>query len=200
MSTDKPIRYAAIVTAAGASERMGRPKALVTLGGLPLLLHQARVLQAEPLLDPIVAVLGSEAEAIARAVADWDTRLDLVRNPRWPEGRSSSLEVGARAVPNDVAGVLIVAVDQPLDPAVVRALLAAGPADEVLVPIHAGRRGHPVLLPGALLAELARASRHPEGLRDIVRSARTRTIEVDSPRIHLDLNTPDAVRAAETGR
>lgn len=200
VSSESPTRFAAIITAAGASERMGRPKALVTFGGVPLLLHQARVLEAQAGVDPIVAVIGSEAEAIARAAAGWDTRLELVLNPRWPEGRSNSLEAGARAVPSDVAGVLIVAVDQPLEPAVVRALVAAGPSDEVLVPSHAGRRGHPVLLPGALLPELARASRHPEGLRDIVRSARTRSIEVDSPMIHLDLNTPEAVRDAEAGR
>lgn len=196
MSTPTSACFAAIVTAAGASTRMGSPKALAPYGGVPLLLHQLRVLEAEAAIDPIVVVLGSEADALAAEIAGWHTRARVVVNARWEEGRSSSLEVGAAAIPGTALGVLVVAVDQPLERAVVRALLDAGPSDAVTAPSFAGRRGHPVLLPGALLGELARASSHPEGLRDIVRAAATRLVEVASPRVLLDLNTPEDLARA----
>jgi len=192
-------RYAAIITAAGASTRMGSPKALVPFGGVPLLLHQARVLEAAG-VEPIVVVLGSDAAMIAAQIATWDTRGHVVMNDRWQQGRSTSLEAGAAAIGGGFDGLLVVAVDQPLDAEVVRALLAAGPAPEVLIPSFAGRRGHPVVLPGALLSELTRASDHPEGLRDIVRGAAARTVEVATPQIHLDLNTPEDVAGAEDSR
>lgn len=178
---------------------MGSPKALAPFCGVPLLLHQLRVLEAEAAIDPIVVVLGSEADALAAEIAGWHTRAHVVVNARWQEGRSTSLEVGAAAIPANataVLGVLVVAVDQPLERAVVRALLDAGPGDSVTAPVFEGRRGHPVLLPGALLGELARASSHPQGLRDIVRAAATRLVEVASPRVLLDLNTPEDLARA----
>lgn len=223
MTPSPQARYAAIITAAGASTRMGSPKALVSLRGVPLLLHQLRVLEHAGAFDPIVIVLGSEAAAIAEHVARWGTRARLVINERWAQGRSTSLEAAAKAIMEGeamgasakvespslqadvgagprLAGLLVVAVDQPLDAEVVRALLAAGPGPEVLIPSFAGRRGHPVVLPGALLSELTRASRHPEGLRDIVRGAAARIVEVATPRIHLDLNTPDDLAGVEGAR
>lgn len=202
-----PHRFAALVTAAGASSRMGSPKALARWGDVPLLLHQARVLERCPGLGAIVAVLGADADRIRGEAASWTGVADLrlVDNPRWEEGRSASFEVGVAAlgaVAGDRAGGLFVAaIDQPLDPAVIDALVAAsGPGDEVLLPTHGGRRGHPVLLPWSLVPELGRASAYPEGLRDIVRAAQVREVPVASPSIHLDLNTPAALAAARRAR
>jgi CTP:molybdopterin cytidylyltransferase MocA len=118
-----------------------------------------------------------------------------VDNPGWASGRSSSLEVGARALPDDAAWILVVAIDQPLDPEVVGALLAA-PEDGPNLPIHAGRPGHPVLLPGRLLTSLRTLSNWPEGLRSLVRSEVPTLVPVDTPAIHLDLNTPEQLLAA----
>jgi len=199
-----PARFAAIVTAAGASSRMGRPKALVAWGGAPLILHQARVLAAAPGMGAIVAVLGADAALIRREVAAWkvDGDLRLVDNPRWSEGRSTSLEVAAHALaPPPTAAVIVVAVDQPLALEVVRALCAAWTeGDRALVPVFGERRGHPVMLAAALLPELARATDHAEGLRDIVRAASPRAIPVAAPSIHLDLNTPDDLARARDGQ
>lgn len=195
-------RIVALITAAGASTRMGQPKALVPWHGTPLLLHQARVLAAMHDIGEVIAVIGKDAEPIEAARAGWDVRLRLVWNARWDEGRSTSIEAGAMAfVEREPAGVLVVAVDQPLTPEVVRQLIAARPAPgEVIVPTHAGRRGHPVLLAGSFLEQLGRATQFPEGLRDIVRAAHLRLVEVASAAIHMDLNDPQALIAAEAQR
>lgn len=195
-----PPRLAALITAAGASSRMGRPKALVHWRGRPLLVHQIHVL-AETCAEgtPIVAVLGAHRAQIRDAMAAWpeSRRAILVDNPRWDEGRSATFEVGVAHFTELVSGplppLLVTAVDQPLEPAVVTRLIGAfDPASEVIVPVHGGRRGHPLVLAPRLVAELAHATRYPQGLRDIVRAAHAvREVEVDHAIIHADLNRPE---------
>ena len=52
----------AVILAAGASRRLGRPKQLVRLGGESLL---RRTVRAALACDPVLVVLGSQAEAMA---------------------------------------------------------------------------------------------------------------------------------------
>lgn len=55
---DGPVETAAIIVAAGMGRRMGnRPKALLELGGKPLLCHSLDVFQASPLIDGIVVAV-----------------------------------------------------------------------------------------------------------------------------------------------
>ena len=188
----------AILTAAGASRRMGTPKALLLWPpGRPDAVSLVRFqLQQLAGFRDVVVVTGAESLE-HQAFAPPARR---VHNPGWASGRSSSLEVAARALPDDAAWILIAAIDQPLDPEVVDALLAA-PGEGPHIPIHDGRRGHPVLLPGRLLPSLRTVSTWPEGLRSLVRSEVPTLVPVDSPAIHVDLNTPEQVATrAPSGR
>ncbi|MCB9732101.1 MAG: NTP transferase domain-containing protein [Deltaproteobacteria bacterium] len=174
---------------------MGEAKALLAWGGRPLVVHQCEALRG---FRDVVVVVGHDAAAIEAAAA-LPAGARWVENARWAEGRSTSLEAGARALPDDAAGVLVAAVDQPLDEAVVRALVAAyRPGEHAVVePIRGGRRGHPVLLGVGAVTALRRAGEHDEGLRGIVRDARARggvVVEVGGE--ELNLNTPAAYRAA----
>ncbi len=62
-------RTAAIVAAAGRGERLGpgAPKALRTVGGIPLLVHAVRTLVAAPSVD--VVVVAAPADAVVEVVA-----------------------------------------------------------------------------------------------------------------------------------
>ena len=195
-----PRDLVALVTAAGASTRMGSPKALVPWGGRPLVVHQATVLSD---LRDVVVVLGHDAPAIA-AAAPLPPPARYLVHPGWAEGRSSSLEAAARALPDDAAAILVCAVDQPLARATLDALLAAFDPErhDLAQPLAAGRPGHPLLLSARLLPALRAATTHPEGLRDIVRAAHPRTVFVpcDDPGVHTDLNTPAALAAARPPR
>lgn len=178
---------------------MGEAKALLDWGGRALLVHQCEVLGG---FRDVVVVVGHGAAALRAAVTlpAWARWVD---NARFAEGRSTSLEAGARALPEDAAGVLVAAVDQPLDDAVVAALIAAyRPGEHAIVePARAGRRGHPVLLGVGAVVALRRASAYEQGLRGIVREARARgglAVEVGGE--ERDLNTPEAYRAAREGR
>jgi molybdenum cofactor cytidylyltransferase len=189
----------AVILAAGASQRMGTPKALLAWGGTTLLEHaigQARAASVEH----IVVVLGP-------AIADLEHSppLAAVRvtfNPDPETGRSASIRIGSQTLPDDLAALVIQSVDQPCEADVLVSLFAAlqtGPAD-IAVPTHGGRRGHPICLSGRLLAEVRVVAEEDQGLRAIVRryTQLNRVVEVpvSTPSVVWNLNDPATYAAA----
>jgi molybdenum cofactor cytidylyltransferase len=188
-----------VVTAAGRSSRMGRAKALLEWRGLPLLAHQVRLLSG---LREVIVVLGHEAAAL-RPFVPSGNYIRLVENPDFEKGRSSSLVAGFRAISGRPAGILVVAVDQPLSAATLGLLFGGHePHAPIAVPVYQGRRGHPVLFRGDLLDELLAIAEETDGLRAVVarhRAAR-QEVPVDDPAIWLDLNEPvDYLEASAQG-
>lgn len=193
---------AAILLAAGASSRMGEPKALVRWDGRTLIEWELDQLRAS-CVDDIVVVIGSRAEAVRRTLGAIDE--SLVFNQRWPQGRATSLAKGASALlaPGRARPDVIVIqnVDQPALPHVIDQLVATlrERGVEAVQPTFldaAGKEhgGHPVVLSGALLEELAQATEATEGLRAILeRHAPLRIPMPDEPSVALDLDTPEAL-------
>ena len=114
-------RIGVLLLAAGASRRMGTPKALLRWKGRPLIQHQLAALGRLPFAS-VVVVLGHDEPAIGAAIRP-DPALRLAYNPRHPSGRSSSIRLGAHLL-NDLDAILIVSVDQPLAPLLLSDLLA----------------------------------------------------------------------------
>ena len=192
-------RVAAVLLAAGESTRMHEMKALLPwLGGRSLLAHQAHVL-AEAGYEPIVVVLGHLAERL-RQVLTGPEPMQIVENPRYREGRTTSITAGLRALPDDVAAVLIVSVDQPRSGALLARLreawLAARPA--IAVPSLDGNAGHPPLFDTALLPELRAITEEGQGLREVVSRHRAERVlvPVDDPLTLTNLNTREQYEAA----
>jgi molybdenum cofactor cytidylyltransferase len=145
-----------IVLAAGASSRMGFPKALLRFRGssaLELILGCCRRAGTE---DPLV-VLGHDKERIAPEAERLGYR--VVTNPCPEQGQTSSLKAGVRALEAIAGALLIFPVDQPLvAPATIEALARAWRARRqetpIVVPRHGDRCGHPALLDLTLREEI----------------------------------------------
>lgn len=142
----------AIVLAAGRSERMGTQKLLLRLRGKPIIAGILDELIRSPLRQ-IFVVVGRDAEQIQSALAG--RAVTFVSNPEPDGDMLSSVRCGLRVLPASCEAVLVVLGDQPgvtskLVGELMRAFRAelpegGAPNGDIIVPTHAGRRGHPLL-------------------------------------------------------
>src|SRR5512139_2783810 len=151
----------AVLLAAGAGARLGgRPKALLELGGVPLVMRQLVALSGAG-VDEVVVVLGHHADAVEAAVAAFP--ITIVRNPDPDSGQASSVRVGLQALSPRLDAVIVALADQPLiDAQDIVALIGAfkkrGDASMVVPRVRVEREadalpGNPVIFDAALRDE-----------------------------------------------
>jgi CTP:molybdopterin cytidylyltransferase MocA len=130
---------AGVLLAAGEGSRLGRPKALVELGGVRLV-DRGIALLRDGGTAPVVAVTGAAVVDLLGVIT--------VHNPDWRTGMGSSLAAGLGSVPVSCDAAVVALVDQPLvGPGSVRRLIAAYRAGaRVAVAAYHGRPRNPVLL------------------------------------------------------
>lgn len=151
----RPARVGAVVLAAGRSSRFGDAhKLLAHWRGQPLIAHVVDAIAAAGLPPPLV-VLGHRADAVQAALAGRAALFTTA--PDWADGMGRSLAAGIAAVPAAWDAALVCLADIPgIEPELIAAL-AAAPGD-VVAPVWAGRRGHPVRWPRAAFARLCQLS------------------------------------------
>jgi CTP:molybdopterin cytidylyltransferase MocA len=181
----------AIVLAAGASSRMGRPKALLPLDEGDRFVERIHRTLLDAGLDPIVVVVRPELEAPVRALLS-TTVVAVNRNPE--RGQLSSLLVGLESL-GWPAAALVTLVDLPLVRVeTVNALIAAWARSgaPLVRPMTRGRRGHPLVVGGPVIAALAGADPHT-GAKPVVHAfaAQALDVAVDDPGTLDDIDTPE---------
>ena len=152
----------AIVLAAGASSRMGRPKAALRLGRRG---HTVLSMGVSALLSAgvprVVVVSGAHPDAVRGAIGARDRRVSVIDHPAWSEGQLSTLLCGLEAIEQPgLEAVLVTLVDVPLvSPETVRALMREWRATgaPIVRPAQGDRHGHPVLFDRRLFVELRAA-------------------------------------------
>lgn len=193
---DLPSQVGAVILAAGASSRMGRPKLLLPWNGGTVLSHLVTVWQE----------LGVKQVAVVYAAANKKLLIELNRlgfptthriiNPVPQEGMFSSIRCAAQWpgwLP-EITELAIVLGDQPqLKLSTLRALLrfSAAHSGQVCQPSYGGKRGHPVVIPRRLFNQLS-TSEAPTLKDFLARSAETvRLCRVSDPGLHLDIDRPE---------
>jgi molybdenum cofactor cytidylyltransferase len=158
----------AVILAAGASTRMGSPKALLAApDGQPFVVRIARTLR-EAGVPTVVVVTGADHDAIEGAIsrAGESIRARCVRNPDPSRGQLSSLWVGLDALlapPGELVPIpacLVTLVDVPmLQAETVRRVVEAWRRSKapIVRPALGDRHGHPVLFDRSVFAELQTA-------------------------------------------
>ena len=176
-----------VVLAAGASSRMGHPKALLDLDGRPLVAWHATGFGA--VCGRVRVVVGGAADAVIAALPPG---VEAVLNPAWATtGPRDSLCCALDGAPAAWRAI-ITPVDSPPAPrAILDALLATGgPA----VPTWGGEDGHPVVVNVGEAQDALRAGT----LRDALRGAAR--VPVSWPDTARNLNTPAEWSAWTAGR
>jgi molybdenum cofactor cytidylyltransferase len=194
-------RVAAVIPCAGASTRMGTSKALLDAGGRSFLAAVVGALVGGG-CDPVLVVVGAGQDDERRRATEAGAL--VLDNPDPGEGPITSVRLALAALGPDIDGVAICPVDHPLvRPETVAHLVAAfrGTAAPVVLPVHAGRRGHPTLFHRTVFAELS----DPElegGARTVVHRHldEASPVEVDDVGVVTDIDTPEAYKAAIGGR
>jgi CTP:molybdopterin cytidylyltransferase MocA len=198
---------AAIVPAAGASTRMGRPKLLLPWGATTVLGATVEALRAGGVAT--VVVVAAPGGPLAEWAPPQGMRLVVNADPR--RGMLSSILAGLAALTGTDAAthrgspaaaaatlpdpLLVCPADLPgLLPSTVAALLAAyATTGGIVVPRHGGRRGHPLLVAPHWQARMPELRDHEGGLRRILELAAGAVHEmvVDDPGTVHDVDTPE---------
>jgi molybdenum cofactor cytidylyltransferase len=167
MTTRAPI-VVAVVPAAGASTRFGTMKLLADVGGVPLLERTLASLLGAGVARVVVVTRDGVTFAPVPAMAD--PRVAAVLNPDPARGMFSSIQIGLAAAGGDV--VLVLPADMPFVSSETVAAVAAHTLDRrtPVVPLHQGRRGHPLGIPTTLcdaLLALEPTTTLKDGLRQL---------------------------------
>jgi molybdenum cofactor cytidylyltransferase len=186
---------AAVVLAAGLSQRMGVPKLVLPWGQRTVIGQVVAVLQ-EAGLGEIIVVTGGAESLVRKALQD--QAVQFIHNAAYASGEMlTSVQTGiAAAMRKPTEAAMITLGDQPqIQGEVVRALLHCWQARPggILIPSYKNRRGHPWLLRRSLWQEVL-ALKAGETLRDFlkVNAQEIDHLPVESDSILQDLDTPEA--------
>jgi molybdenum cofactor cytidylyltransferase len=142
-----------LVLAAGGSTRLGQPKQLLPFRGATLLDHVLDVAR-ECRFDQLLCVVGGGAAAV-RATVNFQG-VQVVENPAFGEGCSSSIASALGAVDPRADTLLLLLGDQPgISAQTVRRLLAGRGEAPLAVCEYSDGRGHPLAFSRTLFGELA---------------------------------------------
>ena len=183
-------RIAAIILAAGESQRFGSPKPLLEWRGEPFVRHCIRAAQSAG-LSPLLVVGGAHTRELRQACAGFE--VGLLHNSDWRAGQSTSLQVGLRQLPAETGGAVFLLADQPqVPPGLLRLLVethAAG-LPPIIAPMVDNRRANPVLFDRVTFPDLM-ALQGDVGGRAVFSKYALTWVPWHDRSILLDVDTPE---------
>jgi molybdenum cofactor cytidylyltransferase len=184
----------AVVLSAGESSRMGRPKALLPIGGQTFIERIVAALK-QAKVGKIIVILGHNASELRAEISQLP--VEILINTDYKLGQLSSLQLAVRRLQPDLDcdGMLVHLVDHPyLAPSLVEEMIRRfyDKKKPIIVPKFHGKRGHPVIFSRELFAELLNAPMD-QGAKAVVNAHRAETLEIDTEEegIAVDIDTPE---------
>ncbi|WP_436347851.1 nucleotidyltransferase family protein [Natronorubrum sp. FCH18a] len=191
---------AGLLLAAGTSSRFGsRNKLLAAHDGEPIVRRAARTL-VRSRVDPVVVVLGHEAERVRSALDGLP--VETVVNESYDTGQASSLRAGIRAIrerDGECDAVVVALGDMPfVDPTTVETLVDAyaSRAGDAIAPVSDGVRGNPVLFDRRFFAPLTAVDGDIGGREILLESDASVLVSVADPGVRRDVDVPDDIDAS----
>jgi len=180
----------AIVPAAGAATRFGGDKLIAAIGDCRLLDCTLRSL-LDAGVEQVVVVLPPDAKWTTLIESLTDRRVRTVVNPDPSRGMFSSIQCGVERAEGDP--VLVLPADMPFvrSETITNVSATSARANQIVVPTHGGKRGHPVAFPASVRAAIAGAP--PESTLKVALASTggpQLEIPVDDPGVLRDVDVP----------
>jgi molybdenum cofactor cytidylyltransferase len=194
---------AALILAAGQSKRMGQPKMLLPWGTVTVIEQVIRVF-AEAGMDDILVITGGVHEQVQDIILNGSREYPVrtAYNKDYESGEMlSSIQCGLRDLTEESIGAALIALgDQPqVEESSVRRVCEAflQTKSPLVVPSYRMRRGHPWLVARSLWNEILNMgpAQTPRNFLNAHAEA-IHYVELDSPTILADLDTPEDYRVA----
>lgn len=186
---------AAIVPAAGLSARMGRPKLVLPVGGVPVIALVVEALRAGGAGLVVVVVPPREAPGAVALIAEAEragARVVVAGAPTADMRATVELGLAAIAGVEGIEAILLAPGDSPgLSAALVARVIGRfreGSAP-VVVPTCQGKRGHPLLLARALAGRIGGLP-SGFGVNALLAGQEVSEVETADPGALADLDTP----------
>lgn len=144
-----------LVLGAGASQRFGPPKQLLSFRGTTMLGWVVCQAQRAASLDEVVVVVGRAADEVRQRVDFGAAR--VVENPVFGEGCSSSYRAGIAALNSESAALMIILGDLPgVTPEIINRLAHEWREHEAPITLcsYEGRKGHPMIFARSMFSQL----------------------------------------------
>lgn len=186
--------FAGVILAAGASSRMGRDKALLPWRNSTFL--STAILALQQVTELVIVVAGRNQTDLAPIVNTHAAFMIVNENP--DQGQFSSLQLGLQDVMNRGRDAAIVTlVDRPA-PAVetiqllAATFLAANDQTWAVVPEHAGKHGHPIVIGREMISAFLHAP-VTSSARDVEHAQQQHIlyVPVADPLVALNVDTPE---------
>jgi molybdenum cofactor cytidylyltransferase len=186
----QPPQIDIVVLAAGASTRLGTPKQLLPYNGITLIrrtIETALLVKAHS----VHVVFGYEADNMKSEISELP--VDVIVNPHWQNGISTSIRTGIQSLDPNIDAAIIILCDQPkLSTDILNTLINtyASTRAPIVTCKYAGTVGVPTLYDRRIFTELL-ALRGDHGAKPIIERYASERIEIDFLGGEVDIDTID---------